>query len=128
MAHPVSSAHTDPESHTLAVGERGRVVIPADLRRELGIGPGSTLVAHVENGSRLVLEDRRAVVARLRGAWAADDGRSAVAELLDERKAEAALEDAEVSGDAPAIAKARDNLARVGERHLKDSTSQKQTR
>ena len=128
MAHPPPTAHTGPASHPLAVGARGRVVIPAELRRELGIEPGSTLIAHVENGRRLVLEDRRAVVARLRGAWAADDGRSMVGELLAERKAEAVLEDAEVAGDAPAIARARENLARVGERHLAGGTSRKRAR
>jgi AbrB family looped-hinge helix DNA binding protein len=69
MAHTSSTAHTEPESHDVAVGERGRVVIPAELRRILGIGRGSTLVARVEGGRRLVLEDRKSLVAEMRGAW-----------------------------------------------------------
>ena len=108
--------HTE-STHTLTVGERGRLVIPAELRRLLGIAPGDTLVAHVDDGGRLVLEDRRAAAYRLLGSWAPmPDGRSAVDELLEERSAEAALEIAEGSGNAASIAAARENLWRVANR------------
>jgi bifunctional DNA-binding transcriptional regulator/antitoxin component of YhaV-PrlF toxin-antitoxin module len=91
------------------------VVIPAALRRALGIGPGSTLVAHLEDGNRLVLEDRRAISGRLRGSWGPmPAGRSAVDELLEERRAEAALEDATLSGNPEKIATARQRLAATG--------------
>jgi bifunctional DNA-binding transcriptional regulator/antitoxin component of YhaV-PrlF toxin-antitoxin module len=91
------------------------VVIPVELRRALGIGPGSTLVAHVEDGNRLVLEDRRAIAERLRGSWGQmPAGRSAVQELLEERRAEAALEDASLSGNPEKISTARQRLAATG--------------
>jgi AbrB family looped-hinge helix DNA binding protein len=110
-------AHEPEVSHTLTVGERGRVVIPAELRRALGIGPGSTLVAHLEDGNRLVLEDRRAIAERLRGSWGPmPAGRSAVDELLEERGAEAALEDAKLSGNSQKIDTARQRLAVTGSR------------
>jgi AbrB family looped-hinge helix DNA binding protein len=146
MAHTSADAHTEPESHTLAVGERGRVVIPANLRRALGIGRGSILVAHVEDGRRLVLEDRKALAADMRGAWqrrtvaaeAAVQSRADVTgepgavagveaavhsradvtgELLAERRAEAALEDAKVTGDERAVARARRRLGKLKELH-----------
>jgi AbrB family looped-hinge helix DNA binding protein len=105
-------------SHVLTVGERGRLVIPAELRRALGIEPGSTLIARVDDGGRLVLEDRRAVARRLRGSWGPmPGGRSAVDELLDERRAEAALEDAELLGKPKEIAVARKRLSAVRDRH-----------
>jgi AbrB family looped-hinge helix DNA binding protein len=112
-------AHESEPSHLLTVGERGRLVIPAALRRALGIGPGSTLIARLEDGGRLVLEDRRAVARRLRGSWGPmPAGRSAVEELLEERSAEAALEDAELAGSPEEIAAARQSLSAIGDRHL----------
>ncbi len=89
-------AHGD--AYRLVVEERGRVVIPAELRRSLGIAAGAELVAHVEPPGRIVLEDRRALVARLRGSWGKAPGGSAVEELLAERRAEAAREEAEAAG------------------------------
>jgi antitoxin PrlF len=101
----------------LKVGERGRLVIPAELRHALGLDEGAQLVAYVED-ERLVLEERRALIRRVRGSWGPmPEGRSAVTELLEERRAEAELEDATVAGDAAAIDKARALLSRVGEQH-----------
>lgn len=82
--------------HVLRVGPQGRVVIPAELRRELGIEPGETLMAHVESG-RLVLERRGEILNRLRSELraATQPGTSAVDELLAERRREARREAAE---------------------------------
>ncbi len=47
-------------AETITVGQRGTIVIPAAMRRELHIEPGSTLLAIVEDGSltlRLVADD-----------------------------------------------------------------------
>ena len=41
----------------LSVGKQGRIVIPACLRKQLAIKPGSQLLARVENG-RLVMETK----------------------------------------------------------------------
>ncbi|MHB8440025.1 MAG: AbrB/MazE/SpoVT family DNA-binding domain-containing protein [Acidimicrobiales bacterium] len=104
--------HNAEPSHFMTVGDSGRVVIPADLRRSLGIGPGDTLVARVEAGPRLVLEDRKVAVRRLRGVLRphARRHRSTVEELLIERRAEADLENAKISGDEAAITRAREAL------------------
>ncbi|MGH9293354.1 MAG: AbrB/MazE/SpoVT family DNA-binding domain-containing protein [Acidimicrobiales bacterium] len=99
-------------SAQVRVGLKGRVVIPHELRETLDIEPGTSLVAYVE-GSRLVLENRRALVERARGSLSMPDGRSAVDDLLASRHAEAELEDAEASCDAAAIERAREQLAAV---------------
>ena len=41
----------------LSVGKQGRIVIPAYLRKQLAIQPGSQLLAWVEDG-RLVMETK----------------------------------------------------------------------
>ena len=81
----------------VVVNEQGRVTIPAALRQELGLVPGSHAVAYIDDG-RLVIEDRHRLLARLQddvarraGAAGADAG-SVVDELLAERRAEAAAE------------------------------------
>jgi AbrB family looped-hinge helix DNA binding protein len=74
------------------VGPQGRIVIPAALRRLLGIEPGQTMVARVE-GQQLIFESRAAALARLRarvGALGKDA--DLVDELLEERRRDARRE------------------------------------
>jgi AbrB family looped-hinge helix DNA binding protein len=98
----------------LHMGQHGRIVIPAEMRRALGIGPGSTLVATLEEGGRIVLEDRQAAARRERGSWKAlAGGRDLVADLLSHRRAEAALEDAEAEGDPAGISRASAGVAQT---------------
>ena len=77
------------------VGPQGRVVIPAEVRHELHLEPGETLVVRVE-GDRLVLERPRAALARLQSAFehAIPNDVSMVDELLAERRAEAERDEA----------------------------------
>ena len=49
---------------TVTVGPQGRLVIPSEIRRKMGIGSGDVLLALVED-ERLVLEKREAVLQRL---------------------------------------------------------------
>lgn len=74
----------------------GRVTIPAPVRRAAGIEAGQRLVAYVEDG-RVVLEEwghlLRRVQARVAASTAGHAG-SAADELIAERRAEAAREDA----------------------------------
>ncbi len=72
-------------------------MIPAELRRELGLEPGETLIARVED-RRLVLERGGEILARLRSELrdAKRPGTSAVDELLAERRREARREAAEL--------------------------------
>ena len=93
-------------------------MIPVELRRELGIQQGDRVVARVEEG-RLILEDRRSAVRRLRGSWRSfSSDRDLVNELAEARRAEAALEEAELGADEEAIGNAREQLSRVGRRHI----------
>jgi AbrB family looped-hinge helix DNA binding protein len=81
----------------MRVGPQGRVVIPAAMRRALGIQPGQLMVARIEAG-RLVLERREQVLSRLRHEVQAVSrpGVSVVDELIAERRAEARREEPSV--------------------------------
>lgn len=76
-------------SAEVRVGPQGRIVIPAALRRLLGIEPGQTMVARVE-GQQLILEPRTAALARLRArVGGLDTDADLVDELIEERRREA---------------------------------------
>jgi AbrB family looped-hinge helix DNA binding protein len=76
----------------VTVGPQGRLVVPAPLRRRLGIEVGDVLVARAQD-DRLVLERREAILARVRGRLAAvPDDVSMVDELIAERREEAKRE------------------------------------
>lgn len=78
------------------LGRQGRIVIPAQIRDQLGFDEGEVLNARVE-GNRLVLESRIAVLQRLREEFRAGaKGRDLVAELISERRAEARREEEEL--------------------------------
>lgn len=91
----VSDWAVDSHSAELVVNEQGRVTIPAQIRRAAGIEAGTPLLAYVEDG-RVVLETRAQLSERLRrdvaAAWVGAG--SAVDELISDRRAEAAREDA----------------------------------
>lgn len=72
-------------------------MIPAELRRELGLEPGETLIARAESRG-LVLERGGEILARLRSELrdATPSGTSMVDELLAERRREARREAAEL--------------------------------
>lgn len=74
------------------MGPKGRVVIPADIRRQLGIRAGTELVAMVD-GPAVVLVPRSAVKVRLRSLFA-DVGSSMRDELIADRRRAAAAESA----------------------------------
>jgi AbrB family looped-hinge helix DNA binding protein len=78
------------DTHLLSVGPKGRVVIPVEIRRRLGLEEGSQLVALVE-GDGVLLLPRAAVKQRLRGIFASI-GTSLADELIRDRRAAAAEE------------------------------------
>ena len=81
----------------MKVGPKGRVVLPIEARRSLGIDEGDELVAVVHDDG-VTLLTRAAAVARLRRIFAGVE-RSPVDELLADRRAEIAGEVAgEVTG------------------------------
>ena len=68
------------------VSTKGQFVIPADIREQLGIRPG-TRIAIIRDGNRIILEPvTKEYVRALRGATAA--GPSMTESLLKERRKE----------------------------------------
>jgi AbrB family transcriptional regulator (stage V sporulation protein T) len=80
-----------PQAHTSNIGAKGRTVVPRAIREALHVGEGDTLL-YMETPEGIQLTTRRALVERLAGSLARDDGRDLTQELLDERRAEAARE------------------------------------
>lgn len=84
--------------HTLSMSENGRVLIPAAVREQLGFKPNSRIYMEVKDGG-LVLMSAAQHFAKLRAFF--DEhlnippGHSIVDELIADRRAEAAKEDAE---------------------------------
>ena len=76
---------------TVVLGVQGRLVVPADALRELGLSAGDELVLHTDDG-RLVLERREDAARRLRGLYASSATRGAADELLTERRRAAGSE------------------------------------
>lgn len=74
------------------VGPRGRIVIPVDVRSELGLGEGSVLFARVVD-RKLVLEPRQALLERWRSRFkSVEAGVVLWEELIADRRAEAGAE------------------------------------
>jgi AbrB family looped-hinge helix DNA binding protein len=83
-----------PPENVVNVGPQGRIVIPARIRRELGLGEGSSLAVRTEGG-RLILEPREEVLRRVRGRYARVAGKKRLSEeLIRERRTEARRESA----------------------------------
>ncbi len=84
--------HTKDMSGTYAVemGERGRLVIPAELRDRLGLRAGSPLVM-LDTPQGIVLATREQAKSLLRAKLR---GLDLVAELLADRRKQAAADDA----------------------------------
>ena len=79
----------------VTVAENGRLVVPAQLRQQLGLPKGGKLVASIVNGA-LVLEPFSTAIRRARDLVKsyADARDGAVEELLAERRSDAAREEA----------------------------------
>lgn len=77
-----------PEATVVRMGPQGRIVIPAELRRELGLDEGSTLNA-TTHGGQLILEPRSAVLDRMRRQFASTPRSTSLSrELIDDRRDE----------------------------------------
>lgn len=76
-------------THHVVVGDRGRMVVPAEVRERAGIHEGTALVM-LETPDGIVLMTREQLRARVRDELAGTD---LVTELLAERRAAAAAED-----------------------------------
>jgi AbrB family looped-hinge helix DNA binding protein len=69
----------------LTISTKGQLVIPADVRAELGIEPGSRIALTVDNARIILQPVNQRLVGRLRGRFAAE-GYSMADELLRERR------------------------------------------
>ena len=78
------------DTGTVEVGPKGRVVIPAPIRRLLGIEQGTRLTVLVD-GDAVVLVPREAVERRLHAIFSGVPV-SMARELIEERRSEAAAE------------------------------------
>lgn len=95
MAHAKGKTALQEPSHSFQVqlGARGRLVLPAELRRRMKLQQGDRLVVTEEGRGVLRITSAREVARSLRGAarsWAR--GESVVDELIQERRREAARE------------------------------------
>ncbi len=76
-------------TYHVVVGDRGRLVVPAEVREHAGLTPGTALVL-LETPTGLVLLTREQLRDRVRAELAGTD---LVADLLADRRAAAAAED-----------------------------------
>jgi AbrB family looped-hinge helix DNA binding protein len=89
--------------YRLRVGEKGRTVLPAELRDRANIREGDTLLARLDGGY-VILESRAGIKARIRtaAAEATTDGR-VVDRFLQDRRREAEADDSRLArGDQAA--------------------------
>lgn len=83
---------TETHAQQVQLGPQGRLVIPVELRRAMGLEVGEPLVVRIENG-RLVIEKREAILARIQALTAhIPKERMLSEELIAERRAEAQRE------------------------------------
>jgi AbrB family looped-hinge helix DNA binding protein len=74
------------------LGPQGRLVVPAELRKELGLAEGAELAIR-SDGRRLILEPRTEVLRRLRRRFSAAGDVSLSDELSSDRDEEARSEE-----------------------------------
>ena len=75
-------------AHSVRIGAKGRVVLPAALRAQTRVAEGDELIASADGG-RIILETSDAIKARLRAAaMAARSAGKVVDRLLADRKAD----------------------------------------
>lgn len=79
----------------LTVGERGRLVLPADVREQLKIKSGDPIALILEKDGTMSLKTRDVAIKNLRGMFKhlAVPGKLASDELIAERRREAKMED-----------------------------------
>jgi AbrB family looped-hinge helix DNA binding protein len=91
MAHDSEMSH---DRFTIELGDRGRLVLPAEVRHRLGLEEGERLLLTVEGDGDLRLVSLREQVRRLRGFLKdVAPGRDLAAELIVERREEARREE-----------------------------------
>lgn len=96
MSHDAASSHTS--GVVVRLGDRGRLVLPADVRRAAGLQVGDELFVTLEDDGLRLTSRRHAALAG-RGMFARlASGRDLVGELLAERRDAARRESARGPG------------------------------
>jgi len=84
----------DAAGHRVVVADRGRIVLPAEVRERLEIKDGDRLWLVVDPDGTIRIQTRRVIIRNLQGAFAhLAPERNAVEELIAERRREAAMEE-----------------------------------
>lgn len=90
MAKKDQASDSTSDATRVVVSDGGRIVIPASVRKTLGLNPGDSLSLRVEDNELRILSQREAVRrAQQIVARRVARGRSLVQELSDERRSEA---------------------------------------
>ena len=95
MAHRAAKP-TETETYVLQVGERGRVVLPAKVRKRLSLSPGDRVVLNVDKSGDMRLASLKRKIEKGMGMFAdLQPHRIASEELIAERREEQRREDLE---------------------------------
>lgn len=86
---------------TVRIDGRGRLVLPADVRRRLGVQPGDDLLVSEEADGALRLESRASAARTLIGLAGSSGDGSAVEELRAQRRRDGEGEDADAQRSLP---------------------------
>lgn len=80
---------------SLVVGQKGRVVVPVEVREKAGVHEGTELLARVNDEGQIVIDTPESVRRRIRRRAAAGASMpgSAVDDLLQDRKTDRSLLD-----------------------------------
>jgi AbrB family looped-hinge helix DNA binding protein len=92
-------SHMDGSGGITRLDDRGRLVLPVEFRRRLGLRPGDEVRMSVERDGALRIESRRAAAHALIGI-AGSSPRSAVDLLREDRDVQAGAEDVEADNFA----------------------------
>jgi AbrB family looped-hinge helix DNA binding protein len=82
------------EVHTVHLEKSGRILIPAVVRRKLGLTEGCEMIVRVDDSGVLEIESRGQVLDRIQARLRryVPEGKLLSEELIQERKAESARE------------------------------------
>ena len=93
-AVPVYGATPEPAAYAVTMADRGRLVLPLEVRERLKIKAGDRLTLRIDPDGTLKLQTAVVFAHSLLGIYKhLAPGRSMVAELIAERRREAAMED-----------------------------------
>ena len=91
-----AAPHARTETYTVPLGERGRFVLPAPVRKRLKLNPGDRLILMVDKAGDMRLASLDRQIDKWRGMFAdREPRRIASEELIAERREEARREDEE---------------------------------